>query len=156
MRRVNLADPETEVDPRDPPGYRARMFRFGPQLGAQDTGASLYVIPPGEGGSPYHYEHGEEEWVLVLEGRPTLRTPEGRTELAPMDVVFFPKGPEGAHELRNDTGEPVRVVMWSNLVVPTATSYPDSGKIGIWTGGDVDVIVHREAGVEYWDGHPGV
>jgi uncharacterized cupin superfamily protein len=157
MRRVNLRDPETKADPEDPPGYRAEMFRFGKDLGAEDTGASLYVIAPGEGGSPYHYEHGEEEWLLVLDGRPTLRTPEGMTELEPLDVVFFPKGPDGAHEIRNDSDTPVRVLMWSTLVVPTATTYPDSDKVGIWTGNPADdVIVPRSAGVDYWAGHPGV
>jgi uncharacterized cupin superfamily protein len=157
MRRVNLKDPETKPDPEDPPGYRAEMYRFGKDLGARQTGASLYVIAPGEGGSPYHYEHGEEEWLLVLDGRPSLRTPEGTAELEPMDVVFFPIGPEGAHEIRNDSGAPVRILMWSTVVVPTATTYPDSDKVGIWTGNPADdVIVPRSAGVDYWAGHPGV
>ncbi len=157
MRRVNLTDPETKADPEDPPGYRAEMFRFGRDLGARQTGASLYVIAPGEGGSPYHYEHGEEEWLLVLDGRPSLRTPEGVTELKPLDVVFFPIGPEGAHEIRNDSDAPVRILMWSTVVVPTATTYPDSDKVGIWTGNpEDDVIVPRSAGVDYWAGHPGV
>jgi uncharacterized cupin superfamily protein len=157
MRRVNLTDPETTIDPDDPPGHRAEMYRFGTELGARATGASLYVIAPGEGGSPYHYEHGEEEWLLVLEGRPSVRTPDGITELEPLDVVFFPTGPEGAHEIRNERDVPARVLMWSNLVVPTATSYPDSDKIGIWTGDPADdVIVPRSAAVGYWHGHPGV
>jgi uncharacterized cupin superfamily protein len=157
MRRVSLKNPETKPDPEDPPGYRAEMFRFGRDLGARHTGASLYVIASGEGGSPYHYEHGEEEWVLVLDGRPSLRTPEGVTELEPMDVVFFPTGPEGAHEIRNDSDAPVRILMWSTVVVPTATTYPDSDKVGIWTGNPADdLIVPRSAGVDYWAGHPGV
>ena len=157
MRRVNLKDPETKPDPEDPPGYRAEMYRFGKDLGARQTGASLYVIAPGEGGSPYHYEHGEEEWLLVLEGRPSVRTPDGITELEPLDVVFFPIGPEGAHEIRNDSDAPVRILMWSTVVVPTATTYPDSDKVGIWTGNPADdVIVPRSAGVDYWAGHPGV
>ena len=157
MRRVNLKDPETKPDPEDRPGYRAEMYRFGKDLGARQTGASLYVIAPGEGGSPYHYEHGEEEWLLVLDGRPSLRTPEGTAELEPMDVVFFPIGPEGAHEIRNDSDAPVRILMWSTVVVPTATTYPDSDKVGIWTGNPADdVIVPRSAGVDYWAGHPGV
>jgi len=157
MRRVNLTDPETKLDPSDPPGYQAEMFRFGKDLGAEDTGASLYVIPPGQSSVPYHYEHGEEEWMLVLDGRPSVRTPEGTTELVPLDVVFFPKGPEGAHEILNTGDAPARVLMWSTLVYPTATTYPDSDKVAIWTGkpGE-DLIVPRSAGVDYWAGHPGV
>ena len=75
MRRVNLSNPSIEYDATDPEGFRAGMFRFGPQLGAADTGATLYEIPPGEAICPYHYEYGEEEWVLALDGRPSVRTP---------------------------------------------------------------------------------
>ena len=38
--------------------------------------------------------------------------------------------------MRNDSDEPVRVLMWSTIVLPTATVYPDSDKVGVWTGGD--------------------
>src|SRR5688572_30715505 len=98
MRRVNLAAPEVAYDPDDPPGFEAGMGRFGPQLGAKDTGASLYEPPPGQAVCPYHYEYGEEEWLLVLEGHPSARTPEGKERLEPLDLVFFPKGPAGAHQ----------------------------------------------------------
>jgi len=153
MRRVNLTDPELKFDPEDPPGFRAGMFRPGPQLGATETGASLYEIPPGEAICPYHYEYGEDEWVLALSGRPSVRTPEGTEELAPLDLVFFPKGPEGAHQVRNDSDEPARVVMWSTIVTPSATAYPDSDKVGVWTGyKSEDVMVRRSSAVEYFDG----
>ncbi|HEY1540361.1 MAG TPA: cupin domain-containing protein [Solirubrobacteraceae bacterium] len=154
MRRVNLSDPPLRYDPTDPDGFRAGMFRFGPQLGARQTGASLYELAPGQALCPYHYECGEEEWLLVLAGRPALRHPGGTDELEPLDIVCFPRGPEGAHQVRNDSeGETVRVLMWSTVVLPTATVYPDSDKIGIWTGVPADdVMVRRSAGLEYYDG----
>ncbi len=153
MRRVNLATPAVLYEDGDPAGFRSAMARFGPDLGARQTGASLYELPQGEALCPYHYEYGEEEWLLVLSGRPTLRDPEGTHELAPSDLVFFPLGPDGAHEVRNDGAETARVLMWSNVVLPTATVYPDSDKIGVWTGnaGD-DLIAPRSAGVDYWHG----
>jgi uncharacterized cupin superfamily protein len=153
MRRVNIADPSFTYDSEDPEGFRAGMFRFGPRLGAKETGASVYDLPPGQSVCPYHYEYGEEEWVLVLTGRPTVRTPEGEEQVGPFDMVFFPKGPEGAHQIRNDTGDPVRILMWSSVVYPTATAYPDSGKVGVYTGDKAeDVIVPRSAGVDYYHG----
>ena len=66
----------------------------------------------------------------MLSGRPSLRDPDGTHELEPHDVLFFARGPEGAHQVRNDSDEPVRVLMWSTIVLPTATVYPDSDKIG--------------------------
>ena len=118
MRRVNIADPSFNYDSDDPEGFRAGLFRFGSQLGAKQTGTSVYELPPGQAVCPYHYEYGEEEWALVLEGRPALRDPDGTAQLEPFDVVFFPMGPEGAHQIRNDTDEPVRLMMWSTVVVP--------------------------------------
>jgi uncharacterized cupin superfamily protein len=153
MPRVNIADPEFVYDPSDPEGYKAGLFRFGKQLGAEQTGTSVYELPPGQAVCPYHYEYGEEEWLLVLSGRPSLRTPEGVSTLEPMDVVFFPKGPAGAHLVRNETADPVRVLMWSQVIVPSATAYPDSDKVGIWTGVEGEnVLVQRSSHVDYYHG----
>lgn len=156
MPRVNLADDlPLDWDPDDPDGFRAGMARFGRALGARRTSASLYVLPPGQAVCPYHYEYGEEEWALVLEGRPTVRTPEGEERLSPHDLLFFPTGPEGAHELRNDSDEPVRLLMWSEVVLPTGTAYPDSGKVALYTGDAAeDAIVERTSVVDYFHGEP--
>jgi uncharacterized cupin superfamily protein len=153
MRRVNLTAPELTYDDEDPDGYRAGSFRFGPEVGAARLGASLYELPPGQALCPYHYECGEEEWLLVLGGRPSVRHPGGVEQLDPLDVVCFPRGPDGAHQVRNETGEPVRVLMWSEVTHPTATVYPDSGKVGIWTGNpDDDVMVRKTDAVGYYEG----
>ena len=153
MRRINISNPAFNYDATDPEGFRSGMFRFGPQMDAKETGASLYELPPGQALSPYHYEYGEEEWVLAIDGRPSVRTPEGTEHLEPFDVVFFPKGPAGAHQIRNDGDGTVRVLMWSTVVYPTATAYPDSDKIGVWTGDkDEDVMVPRSSKVDYFHG----
>ena len=92
----------------------------------------------------------------MLEGRPSLRTPEGTEQLAPFDLAFFPRGPEGAHQLRNDSDSTARIVMWSEVVVPTVTVYPDSDKVGIWTGEKADdMLVERSSKVAYFHGEGG-
>jgi uncharacterized cupin superfamily protein len=153
MRVLNIADPGFTYDDDDPPPFHAGMFRLGKQLGATQSGMSVYELPPGQSVCPYHYEYGEEEWLLVLTGRPTLRTPEGERELAPFDAAFFPIGPDGAHQIRNDTGDTVRVAMWSTVITPSATAYPDSGKVGVWTGVEGEnLMARRSSHVEYYDG----
>jgi len=153
MRRINIASPEFEYDGEDPQGFRAGMARLGKLLGAEQSGISAYEIPPGQSICPYHYEVGEEEWLLVLEGRPTLRHPQGSDVLDPWDVVCFPRGPEGAHGVGNETEQTARVLMFSTVVIPTATVYPDSDKVGIWTGDpQADVIARRDSAVGYYDG----
>lgn len=154
MRRIGIKSPQFEYDSDDPDGFRSGLARLGKLLGgAEESGVSVYELPPGQAICPYHYEVGEEEWLLVLEGEPTLRHPEGSERLGPWDVVFFEKGPAGAHGIRNETDATVRVLMFSTVVVPTATVYPDSDKVGVWTGDpETDVMVRRESKVDYFDG----
>jgi uncharacterized cupin superfamily protein len=153
MRKINIASPEFEYDAEDPEGFRAGMLRLGKQLGASRTGTSVYEIPPGQSICPYHYEYPEEEWLLVLQGRPVLRHPEGTDELEPWDIVFFPPGPTGAHTVRNESTDTVRVLMYSTVSYPAASVYPDSDKIGVWVGEPADdVIVPRSAAVSYYHG----
>jgi uncharacterized cupin superfamily protein len=153
VRRFNLHAAAAEYDASDPEGFRAGMNRFGrSQLGATMLGGSLYELPEGQSVCPYHYEYGNEEWLIVLEGRPTLRHPEGEEELEPGDVVCFPVGPDGAHKVTNRTGDRVRVLMISTMVEPSVAVYPDSDKIGVWPGDMRDhVLVRREAHTDYWD-----
>ena len=102
-------------------------------------GASVYELGPGNF-AVYHFHHGAEELLIVLRGRPTLRTPDGERELAEGDVVHFPPGPDGSHAIRNDTGAPARYVMVSNHPSPEVVEYPDlrqitaQGRTGSQTG----------------------
>jgi uncharacterized cupin superfamily protein len=156
VRRINIASPRFEYDPADPPGFRSGMLRIGPELGASQLGATVYELPPGQAVCPYHYEYAEEEWLVVLEGRPTVRHPDGAEQLDPWDAVCFATGPAGAHRIRNDTDETVRVLMFSTVMHPAVTVYPDSDKVGIWTGNkDDDVIVERSSAVDYFFGETG-
>jgi uncharacterized cupin superfamily protein len=153
MRAISIADPQFEYDSADPEGFHAGLARLGRLTGSKLTGISVYELPPGQAICPYHYEYGEEEWLLVLSGRPTLRTPDGTRELDVWDVAFFPTGPDGAHAVRNETGDTVRVLMFSNVVHPGATVYPDSDKIGVWTGNKADdALFRRASGLDYYDG----
>jgi uncharacterized cupin superfamily protein len=91
-------------------------------------GASVYELGAGNF-AIYHFHHGAEEMLIVLRGRPTLRTPDGERVLDEGDVVFFPPGPDGAHALRNDTDAPVRFVMVSDHPSPEVVEYPDLRQI---------------------------
>jgi uncharacterized cupin superfamily protein len=139
----------------EPEGFRRGETQIGPLIGATHLGATLYELPPGQRVCPYHYEYNNEEWLLVVEGRPTLRTPEGERELRPGDLAAFPEGPAGAHGVSNRTNERVRVLMLSTKQRPAVAVYPDSDKMAIWRlqGGEADeIIVKRSAAADYWDG----
>ena len=107
MDVFNLFNGETETpaDPNDPPGYASSGVRVAPKIGASKLGMSVYELPGGQAICPYHFEWTDEEWLIVIAGRPTLRSPEGEQPLEPGDMVCFPIGPDGAHFVRNDGEE---------------------------------------------------
>ena len=155
MRRINLSGLELQYDEGDPDGYAVGYNRFGPSIEASRLGATIYELPPGQSVCPYHYEYPDEEWLLVLSGRPTLRDPDGEHELEPNDLVCFPEGPDGAHKVTNNTSETLRVMLLSTKMNPGVAVYPDSDKIGVWPvpgGGDDHVLVRRSSNVDYFEG----
>jgi uncharacterized cupin superfamily protein len=87
-------------------------------------GATVYELGPGNF-NVYHFHHASEELLIVLRGRPTLRTGEGERQLKEGEVVHFPVGPDGVHGLTNHTEETVRYVMASTLGSPEVVEYPD-------------------------------
>jgi uncharacterized cupin superfamily protein len=110
---VNLFGDDWDAG-RDRPGWQWKRLGVGERLGAERIGASLYELAPGQRTFPYHWHQVSEEWLLVLRGEPTLRDPSGERKLGPGDCVLFKRGPEGAHSIRNDTEEPVRLLMLSS------------------------------------------
>jgi uncharacterized cupin superfamily protein len=153
MDTFNVFTGETDLDPdgTEPPGYLCRAARLGPKLGASRLGMSVYDLPPGEAICPYHFEWTDEEWLIVIAGRPTLRSPEGERVLDPGDVVCFPAGPDGAHHVRNAGDDPVRVTIFSTKNEFGIAEYPDSDKVGIWAGTQHHML-RRSPHLEYWDG----
>jgi uncharacterized cupin superfamily protein len=149
MDVVNLF--EVRFEPVDRPGGSFGDATLGPTLGCERLGASVYELEAHSRGWPYHWHHGNEEVLLVLAGRPTLRTPGGERELERGDCVLFRRGPEGAHAFWNDGDEPARVLMLSTRVTPEIVTYPDSGKIGA-SSRFGRVLVREDAQVDYWDG----
>jgi uncharacterized cupin superfamily protein len=144
VARVNVLSPEFErTSDRD--GYRWRSAQIGKALGAAQIGATLYELAAGERTYPYHFHNGIEEWLIVLEGTPVLRDPDGEQPLRRGDVVCFPLGPDGAHQVRG----PGTVLIVSTGRLPETTMYPDSGKVGVKPPGKV---FRLSDATDYWEG----
>jgi uncharacterized cupin superfamily protein len=143
---VNLRDAELPSQ-LDKPGFRHRATSVREALGGELIGCGLYELPPGEQLWPYHWHTSREEWLIVVAGTPTLRTPEGERVLRPGDVAGFPAGEAGAHTLYNRTEVPARVAFFSTLG-PMASVYPDSDKVS----GAGGLIFRRADAADYWEG----
>jgi uncharacterized cupin superfamily protein len=92
-------------------------------------GASLWEFQPGSSQFVYHFHHGSEELLVVLRGQPTVRMHDGDDQLAEGDVVPFPRGPEGGHQIRNDGDSAARVLIVAAHAEPDVAEYPETGKV---------------------------
>jgi uncharacterized cupin superfamily protein len=108
-------------------------------------GATVYEIAPGQTSGYYHFHHGAEELLVVLRGRPTLREPAGERVLEEGDVIHFPVGPDGAHQLINRSDGPVRYLVMSNRPSPEAVEYPDTRQLSVMAFTD------SQLGERLWD-----
>jgi uncharacterized cupin superfamily protein len=152
-RVVNLLRLELErPDEPLPEGHAFRDTSPGRAFGAKKASLSVYEVEPGNATWPYHFEAVEEEWLVVVSGELTLRTPTGEHHLRAGDVVCFPPGPDGTHAVRNDGSEVARFAMPSSVApYGDACIYPDSGKVRVAAPG----FVHRGwlgDEVPYWEG----
>ena len=152
MKVFNLnADEWDRTEERE--GWRSKDAWVGARIGAELIGGSMYELEPGDRLWPYHTHHANEEWVVVLRGQATLRTPEGERTLSEGDVVCFPRGKGGAHQVRNETDSAIRVLMLSTLIAPDIVEYLDSGKVGARSVKGERILLSRPGPeLDYWEG----
>jgi uncharacterized cupin superfamily protein len=137
----------------DRPGWRSKDAWVGERVGAELLGGSLYELEPGDRLWPYHTHHANEEWLIVVRGRPTLRTADGEQELREGDVVCFRRGKTGFHQVTNRTDSQIRVLMLSTLIAPDIVEYPDSGKVGARSVAGERILLSRPGpDLDYWEG----
>jgi uncharacterized cupin superfamily protein len=153
----NLFEPEFDGG-SERPGFASRRARLGRQAGAERLGASLYELPPGQAAWPYHLHLANEELLIVVRGRPHLRGPDAWRQLVEGELVSFPVGERGAHQIVNRTDQPVHVLLVSEMNAPDIALYPDSGKVGTFgraPGSRADglkLYLPRDAALDYWEG----
>jgi uncharacterized cupin superfamily protein len=157
----NILEPEFDERSSDREGFAYRATQVAMQAGSERLGASLYELGAGNSMFPYHYHLANEELLIVLRGRPHLRSPEGWRQLEEGEVVAFPIGERGAHQLVNRTEGDVRLLLISEMRSPDITVYPDSGKVGVREhapgSGREGLRLNFRMGDDrdYWDGEPG-
>jgi uncharacterized cupin superfamily protein len=153
-RVVNLLELELGEAKHARDGHRYLHRAIGSEVGATLASWSVYELPPGQAAGAHHYELNREEWLLVVEGELTLRTPAGERSVRPGDVVCFAIGPDGAHSVRNDGTAPARFAMAST--VPRAAwtiVYPDSDRIAV-VGPGFKRMMRMSDDLSYWEGEP--
>ena len=157
--RPSVTDPHWDAEQADGP-FRWRRARIGRQASSRALGASVFEVPPGASTFPLHAHHANEEILVVLHGRPTLRTAEGERELEEGEVAAFPVGRAGAHRIDNRGDGPVRLLIVSTMIGPDIVEHLDSEKVYARSyppGADppadaVEVMVRREDSRDFFEG----
>jgi uncharacterized cupin superfamily protein len=134
--------------------YASDAVRIGPLLGAKDLGYSYDVVPPGKRSCPFHSHYGEEEMFFIVKGAGTLRYGNETRKVRAGDFICCPTGgPDTAHQLVNDSSEPLAYISVSTMMPAEVCEYPDSGKIGSYGGRTPSRLKHMttaDSGVDYW------
>jgi uncharacterized cupin superfamily protein len=148
---VNLRSCEVAADARARDGHRFLRTMIGQSVGAALTGFSIYELPPGEKAWAYHYELNREEWLIVVDGEVVVRTPGGESTLRAGDVVCFPVGEEGAHQVRNDSAAPARFAMPSSWAGDGYVAIRPDSNTALLAGPGFRRIVPLDEDLGYWD-----
>lgn len=159
MPPVNLEDLEWTTTEHGEAKFRRKELGAAAATGDPELGCSLYELPPGAVSWPYHYHTGNAEAMYVLDGHGTVQLAGEEYALAPGDFVPFPRGPVGAHRVRNESEEPLRFLMVSTMREPDVTVYPEMGKFGVYAGSppggredrSLEGYYRIEETVDYWD-----
>ena len=155
----NALEPQWDAE-QDKGPFRWRRARVGKQAGSREVGASVFELEPGAATFPLHAHHANEELLVVLHGRPTLRTIDGERTLDEGEVVSFPVGRRGAHRVENRGETPVRILIVSTMIGPDVVEHIESQKVyarSYAPGADpppdaVEVMVKREDSRDFFEG----
>jgi uncharacterized cupin superfamily protein len=98
---------------------------LGDLFGLTNFGVNLTRLKPGAISSLRHAHSRQDEFIYILEGRPTLVTNAGETALAPGMCAGFKAGSGDAHHLVNRTEEYVLYLEVGDRTPGDSAIYPD-------------------------------
>ena len=134
-------------------------FSWKSSLPLEEISKSKYLhfdiksLFPGKFSYPYHFHRNAEELFIILEGKATLRSPEGYQRISKGDIIFFEEGPSGTHQLYNHGNTPCVYLDIRTKANVDVCEYPDSGKINILPALD---IFKEASKVSYYTGEEDV
>jgi hypothetical protein len=141
-------EPAARVEMEEPRGARRAPLKLRGQRREQLQPCRRELAAEAELGGGAGHPRREQRLCLIggQAGEPRPVAARGERQLEEGAVVHFPLGPDGAHELRNGTDEPVRYIVAGIRVSPEVAEYPDLKQLTAqsWfpsqTGGPLFVI----------------
>jgi len=113
-----------------PEPFASRMLgrekrQLGEVFGLTNFGVNLTRLAPNAVSALRHAHTKQDEFVYILQGRPTLHTDEGRRQLSPGMCAGFKAGTGNGHRLINETAEEVVYLEVGDRTPGDEGSYPD-------------------------------
>jgi len=99
--------------------------QLGDLFGLTNFGVNLTRLAPNAASALRHSHSKQDEFVYILQGRPTLHTDEGRTQLSPGMCAGFKAGTGNGYRLINETTEEVVYLEVGDRTPGDEGSYPD-------------------------------
>jgi uncharacterized cupin superfamily protein len=159
LHSLTLVPRPPEHQPDDPATaarFDASRAFLGPVLGLTKLGVNVTAVKPGKAAYPFHSHRANDELFLILAGSGELRLGGARHAVKEGDLIGCPAGDAGtAHQLVNTGSVELRYLAVSTQIDPDVCEYPDSGKIGAYSGDDDTGLMHlsrRADAVDYWLG----
>ena len=128
---IHAADAAPRTKPSNyPEPFASRMTgrekrALGDVFGLTNFGVNLTRLKPGTISALRHAHTRQDEFIYILQGRPTLITDEGRTALEPGMCAGFKAGTGNGHHLVNETAEDVVYLEAGDRMAGDEGSYPD-------------------------------
>jgi uncharacterized cupin superfamily protein len=155
MKPAHIRTLESELPPRGSgypekfqPIVKGRMKRrIGDHFGLKNFGVNVTRLLPGAATALRHAHTLSDEFVYVVEGRPTLITNEGETAMEPGMCVGFAHGDGNAHHLVNRTDADVLLLEVGDRTPGDGASYPDDDLVVAMVNGVYEYT--RKDGTKY-------
>ena len=117
---------------------------LGDLFGLTNFGVNLTRLAPGAPSALRHAHTRQDEFVYILEGRPTLVTNAGRTALEAGMCAGFKGGSGDAHHLVNETGEDVVYLEIGDRTLGDTATYPDDDLAAVSVDGGGWRFAHKD------------
>jgi len=131
----NIAILALEVPTRSKPSLYPEPFasqmegrekrQLGDFFGLTNFGVNLTRLKPNAISSLRHAHAKQDEFIYILQGKPTLNSNEGQMQLLPGMCIGFPAGTDNAHNLVNETEEDVFYLEVGDRTPGDEVVYPD-------------------------------
>jgi len=131
-----------------PEPFTSRMVgrekrQLGEVFGLTNFGVNLTRLAPNAVSALRHAHSKQDEFVYILQGRPTLHTDEGRSQLSPGMCAGFKAGTGNGHRLINETAEEIVYLEVGDRSPGDEGRYPDDDLKAVLVEGKWK-FVHRD------------